>query len=291
MSVTVNDVLLGAYYRRGENSVPSDSNEQARAISFTGQAYRELLRQNKYWFATDTYATQTEDGKDIYSLPSDFRDMVEVRYNGMVVYPQSETTASNVYKYPPVYSPYPLNELSNNWYYLSGDELILVPKSTETPTSYSISSVTVSGTTATVTTSADHGFSTDYYIQIAGCSQSELNGSKRVVVTSDTTFTYTVASGTTDETPSNATATRNNLTMKHYYWGTTSFTDLTDTINIPEQYKDALSAHVFGRLAQMEGERGDASDGFAEFNDIVKQMNQENMRRQLAKSSSTGVGY
>jgi len=289
MTVTVSDVLTSAYYRRGENAIPNDANEKARAIASAGEAYRELLRQNKYWWLVKTSAQQTVDGKQIYTIPTDYREMVEVRVNGYLVYPESLKTSGNVYKYPPVYSPFPLNELSTYWYYIQGDELVMVPKSTETPTSYTVSSVVVAGTTATVTTSSAHGFSTDYYVQIAGCTQSELNGSKRITVASTTTFTYTVASGTTTEGSPTATATRNNLTLKHWYSPTTSFTDTTDEIDIPDQYRDALSAYVFGKLAQGEGERGDAQDGFTEFNDIVKQINQENMRRQIVNSNSTGL--
>ncbi|MCH9739511.1 MAG: hypothetical protein K0U38_01530 [Epsilonproteobacteria bacterium] len=281
MSVTVNDALLGAYYRRGENSVPNDANVKARGISFVGEGYRELLRQNTYWFTTKTYATQTVDGKDIYALNSDYREMIEVRYNGAKVYANSETTAANVYRFPPIYSPYPVGGVGNSWYYISGDDLILVPKSSETPTSYDITDITVSGTVATVTTSAAHGLGVDYWVEIDGCTQTELDGSKQVTtVPSTTTFTYTVASGTTSETPT-ATATRNNLEMKQYYQPTSSFTDLTDEITIPVRYKDVLSAYVFARLAQLEGERGDASDGFNEFNGIIKQMNQENLKDNL----------
>jgi len=281
MSVTVNDALIGAYYRRGENSVPNDANVKARGISFVGEGFRELIRQNNFWFLTKTYATQTVDGKDMYTLNSDYKEMIDVRYNGAKVYANSETQASNVYRFPPVYSPYPLGGVGNNWYYISGNDLILVPKSTETPTSYTISGIVVSGTTATVTTTAAHGFGVDYWVEIVGCTQPELDGSKQVTtVPSTTTFTYIVASGTTTETPT-ATATRNNLELKQYYKPTSVFTDLTDEITIPDDYKDVLSAYVFARLAQLEGERGDASDGFNEFNGIIKQMNQENMRRQL----------
>ena len=288
MSVTVSDVLTSAYYRRGENSIPNDNNEKARAIYIAGKAYRELLRQNKYWFLIKTSAQSTVDEKDIYDLPTDYREMIEVRYNGYLVYPQSLKTAGNVYKFPPIFSPFPLNELSTYWYYVQGDEIHVVPKSTETPTSYIINSIVVSGTTATATTTAEHGFSNDYYVQIAGAVQDELNGSKRITVASSTTFTYEVVSGTTTETPS-ATATRNNLELKHWYWPTTSFTATTDTIDIPDQYKDVISAYIFGRLAQGEGERGDAQDGLTEFNDIVKQMNQENFKRLLVNSNSTGL--
>ena len=281
MSVTVNDALLGAYYRRGENSVPNDANVKARGISFVGEGYRELLRQNKFWFLTQTYSMQTISGKDVYNLNSDYREMISVRYNSRKVYANSQTQASKIYSYPPVYSPYPLGGVDSNWYYISGDEIVFVPKHTETPTSYDISGITVSGTVATVTTTAAHGLATDYYIEVLGCTQTELDGSKRVTsVPSTTTFTYTVATGTTGETPT-ATVTRNNLELKQYYKPTSTFTDLTDVITIPDEYKDVLSAYVFARLAQLEGERGDAGDGFKEFNEIIKQMNQENMRRQL----------
>ena len=282
MSVTVNDALLGAYYRRGENSVPNDSNVKARGISFVGEGYRELLRQNNFWFLTKTYSMQTVDGKDVYSLNSDYKEMIDVRYNGRKVYKQPEKIASKVYMYPPVYSPYPIGGEFNNWYYISGDDIVFVPKFTETPTSYTITDITVSGTTATVTTSSAHGFGVDYYVEISGCTQDELDGSKRITsVPSTTTFTYTVASGTTSETPT-ATATRNNLELKQNYKPDSVFTELTDTIVIPDDYKDVLSAYVFARLAQLEGERGDASDGFNEFNGIIKQMNQEYMRRQYS---------
>lgn len=291
MSVTVNDVLLGAYYRRGENSVPNDSNVKARGIVFVGEAFREFLRQNLYWFATRTLAYSTTDGKDIYPLDDDFRQMIEVRLNGNLVFPESLRTASNVYRYPPVTSPYPIDYLSNNWYFIDGTNLTLIPKSSETPSDITVSSFTVSGTTCTVVTASAHGLATDDYTLIAGAVQDELNGSKQVTRVSDTSFTYTVASGTTSELSPTATSTHQNLTMRHYYWGTTTFTALTDVVAIPDRYIDGLSAFVYGRLAQMEGERGDAADGFKEFNEVVKQANMENMDKQVVQSSSSGVGY
>jgi hypothetical protein len=87
-----------------------------------------------------------------------------------------------------------------------------------------------------------------------------------------------VASGTSS--PSGTiTSTWNNFTMKYNYIPTVSFTATTDAIDIPDRYRDAVSAYVFGRLAQLDGERGDASDGFDEYNEIVSEMNKENFRR------------
>jgi len=72
----------------------------------------------------------------------------------------------------------------------------------------------------------------------------------------------------------------NNIAYRYYYWPANP-TQMSDTVIIPDQYTDALVAYVFARLAHQDGERGDASDGFEEFNEIVREMNKENMRRGL----------
>lgn len=56
-----------------------------------------------------------------------------------------------------------------------------------------ITSITSSGTTATVTTSAAHGYSTSNSVAIAGASVAGFNGAFTITVTSTTTFTYTMA--------------------------------------------------------------------------------------------------
>lgn len=282
MSVTVNDVLLNTYYRRGDRSVPSDSNELARGLSFVSDAYRDLLRRNNYWFAQKVEAFQTVDGKSIYSLPDDYKSMSEVRYNDDLVTRQSYKSSFNI-DLQPAYLGY-----TGRWYYIYNNELHMTPEASETPTSHSITSISVSDTVATVTTSTEHGFQNDYYVEIVGCGQAELNGNKRVTSLTTTTFSFVVVTGTTGETPT-ATATRNNLTFKYFYDSSDDFTDVSDVINIPVQYKGFISAYVFGRLAQMDGEKGDAQDGFNEANDIAKRMNINNMNRQVAQSGVSGI--
>lgn len=49
-----------------------------------------------------------------------------------------------------------------------------------------------SGTTATVTTSIDHGYATNDSVTIAGADDSKYNGTKTITVTGSRTFTYTV---------------------------------------------------------------------------------------------------
>lgn len=277
MSVTVNDVLTDVSYRRGENGVPS-GNEQTRRIRFVQQGFRDLIRQNLFWFLTKTHAISTTANKEIYDLPSDFRKMLEVRTDRLLRVEQSDRTAFSIIKSPPVSYPYLVNYYNDKYYYIFGEEIHLLPYPASTPTVIAVTSIVISGTSATVTTTTAHGLASNDYVQIAGASESECNGSKRVFVTSTTEFTYVVATGTSSPTGT-ITATPNNFTMKYYYYPLVTFTALTDEIDIPDRYSDALSAYVFGRLAQLDGERGDASDGFEEYNEIVAEMNKENMRR------------
>lgn len=55
-----------------------------------------------------------------------------------------------------------------------------------------ITSLTRSGTTATATTSAAHGFTTGQIVTLSGANQTEYNGAFTVTVTGTTTFTYTI---------------------------------------------------------------------------------------------------
>lgn len=66
-------------------------------------------------------------------------------------------------------------------------------QATKSGTAQTISSITSSGTTATVTTSAAHGYSTSDSISISGASPSGYNGTYTITVTSTTVFTYTLA--------------------------------------------------------------------------------------------------
>ena len=75
-----------------------------------------------------------------------------------------------------------------------------------TDTAQAISSITRSGSTATVTTSASHGYATDDWITIAGASESGYNGVFQITKTAATTFTYDLGS-LTPSTPASGTIT------------------------------------------------------------------------------------
>lgn len=60
--------------------------------------------------------------------------------------------------------------------------------------SFTISSITYSGTTATVTTMGAHGLATGDRVNMVGCTPSAYNGLWGITVTGATTFTYVMAS-------------------------------------------------------------------------------------------------
>jgi len=62
-----------------------------------------------------------------------------------------------------------------------------------TSTAQTISSITHSGTTATVTTASAHGLSTNNQVVISGATPTQYNGAYVITVTGTTTFTYTMA--------------------------------------------------------------------------------------------------
>lgn len=68
-----------------------------------------------------------------------------------------------------------------------------------------VTSITRSGTTATVTVSSGHGFEDDQVVLIEGAAQAEYNGEKRITVTGANTFTFEVTGS--PATPATGTIT------------------------------------------------------------------------------------
>lgn len=69
----------------------------------------------------------------------------------------------------------------------------------------SVSSITRTSSTATVTTSSAHGYSTGDLVHIIGANQADYNGEYEITVLTPTTFTYTVANS--PSTPATGTIT------------------------------------------------------------------------------------
>jgi hypothetical protein len=79
------------------------------------------------------------------------------------------------------------------------------------------------------------------------------------------------------ETPSNGT---NNISMKYYKWPTMPTVDAS-TFVIPDAFIECLSAYAYARISQIDDRRGDASDGFDEYNEILGRMIAENNRQKF----------
>ena len=77
----------------------------------------------------------------------------------------------------------------------------------------SVSTLTRSGTTATATTAAAHGYATSDYVTISGAGEEGYNGTYQITVTGGSTLTYTVACS--PATPATGTITARKAYVKH----------------------------------------------------------------------------
>jgi len=274
MSTTAQTVLTDAAYRLGMNGIPDDANEKNRWLSYIKTAQNEVIRKRFWWFLTKEYSFPLVDTQDIYSLPSDYRDSIELRVDGKKASFLRDYAVNESWDKPREAYISTLNYS----YYIQADDLVLLPQASASPTAYSVSGIVVSGTTATVTTTAAHGLEVDDYVTIAGADVTAFNTTHQILtVPSTTTYTIAIATGTSD--PSGTmTSTKRNAVLKYYYIPT-SITALTDTVAIPDMFVDCLAAYVFARVAQVDSERGDASDGFEEYKQIVTDMIVENNKR------------
>jgi hypothetical protein len=208
--MTVADILDSIAMRRGEQGTPDNATEAKRRISFINQAHMSLLTKNIYWFTEKTLLNdKTIALQEAYDLPTDFRQMIEVRIDDIVRYPEPSRVAFNEYDYPPT-ALYYTGYYVDKYYYIFDNDIHFLP-------------------------------------------------------IPDTT------------------SVTDNIQYRYYYWPT-KLTATTDTILIPEAYAELLSAYACARLSKIRGKRGSASDDFDEYTEIVKEMNKENLRRQVSSS-------
>jgi hypothetical protein len=212
MSVTVNDVLSEVAARMGFNSVPTNANEKSRWISHCSDAQRAIIRKNFYWFTQDTKSLTTIVDTERYTLDDTFRQMIDVRINGVPVHPitQHEQAVSYNSYYTGVR---PVTNSYGASYYIYGErELRIIPPTTSVPDTLAVTSVTRSGSLVTVTTTDEHGYSVDDFVTIAGAVETDYNGAVRVYsVPSSTTFTYVTTATPTSPATGTITATKRNI--------------------------------------------------------------------------------
>jgi hypothetical protein len=280
MAITALDILNSVAYRRGESGNPDNTSESAKRLRFLNEAYRRLNQAGLFWFHEKTASLKTEDGQELVTLPSDFRDSIEIRVDGIVRYPMPSDQAFDYYQYPPLAYAYKY-DYDNKYYYIFSNELHLLPYPDSSPSALTVTTLAGSGYTATCTTSTNHGLSNNEFVVISGSDQSEFNGTFKIRRISETQFSYTMLSSATVATATGTiTATKNNIIIRYYFYPT-ALMSTTDTVVIPDQYTEALVAYVWARLAHLDGERGTAEDGFNEFNEIIGEIKKENMRRNV----------
>jgi hypothetical protein len=279
MSFTVNDALTSVAYRMGYDDVPTNNNEKSRWISQCDDAQRSILRKNLYWFTQDKKSLTSVSDQEKYDLDSTFREMIDVRLDGKIVSPITQHEQSVTYNtiYPAV-SPRSLR-YSLSYYIFGERELHIIPVTTSPPESQSISGITRSGSTVTVTTSAEHGYIVDDFVTIAGADQTDYNGAQQIYsVPSTTTFTFITTATPTTPATGTMTVIKRDIVYS-FYKMPDRLTALTDTLLIPDLFFEGFVAYVKARLDLRDSERGSAADGFDEFNDIVEDMNVENNKR------------
>ena len=284
MSFTVNDALLSVAYRMGYSAVPQDANEKARWIFQCDDAQRSVIRKNYFWFTQDTKSLTSIEDQQRYDLDLTFRAMIDVRINGLVVNPI--TQHENAVTYSANYSGVPLTPSSSSHsvsYFMYGErELHIVPGTGSAPSTLTVSSITRSGTLVTVTTSADHGLIVDDFVTIAGAVETDYNGAQRIYsVPSSTSFTYVTTATPTTPATGTITATKRDI-VYNFYKLPSRITVLTDTLLIPDLFFEAFVSYVKARIDLRDSERGSASDGFDEFNELISDMTVENNKRMLS---------
>ena len=126
MSKTLSDVLTSLSYRLGESSVPSDASERARRIRYINEGYRNLISRGVFWFTEDSSTESTVADQEAYSLPSDFRIMIEVRVDDKVYTPISQKEAFSLYDSTYQYFNYD-DVVSNKHFYIFNNEIHILP--------------------------------------------------------------------------------------------------------------------------------------------------------------------
>lgn len=291
MATTVSTLLNRLAYRLGEDSSPGDSNEQTRRISYFSEAQRKVMGETYWWFSQAIASFPTQANVEIYSLATDFRDMMEVRVDRKVCNPITNPQIFNNYDYPPLNYEY---ETLIDRYWIFGDsEMHILPIPQSAPSTFTLASLTSSSGIATGTTSTAHGLKVNDYITIAGANESDYNGTFRVTgVPSTTTFTYNVSNSPSSPATGTITMQWNNV-LYRYWQQHTDFSSTSDTTIIPDRFTDVLVAFALMRklTGPLEDERGSMSDAVEEYNQILMDMKKENNRKKFYFKQFIPRGY
>ncbi|MEM3335466.1 MAG: hypothetical protein QXY47_05490 [Thermoplasmata archaeon] len=281
MAYTINDALERLSFRLGESSVPSNSTERSRRISWAKQALNYVFSGSyNYWFMQDIYVDKTIVNQDKYNAPPNCQKIIQVKVDDIKY---DEIDFKEVYdKYEVPQSPVPILATSlDKGFYQFGDSIYIIPPASSAPSQQNVTSITSSGKTCTVTLT-DHGYYTGDYITISGANETEYNGTFRIVKVDDNTFSYTTSTAPTSS-PATGTikAQENNIKIWYYKYPDLSNLSLTSSIIIPDNYIDIIVSYCEARYWSMAHKRAKASDAFTEFDTLVNQLKSDDFKRKF----------
>lgn len=127
MAVTVADILDSVALRKGESGTPNNLIENKRRVKYINQAYMAILQKNAYWFTEKTVKTDhTVASQEAYTLPTDYREMIEVRIDDIIRIPEPSTEAFSEYSYPPT-ATYYTGYYADKYYFIYNNEIHFLP--------------------------------------------------------------------------------------------------------------------------------------------------------------------
>lgn len=284
MAKTIANAQTSLAYRLGESAAPTSTTEKARRLQWFVDALNSINTEFPWWFLRKKTAYTTVTNKKRYTVPSDYRKVIELRINDKKY---TEIELEEDYNMNKEFENsivslvrFDVPVLSGWNFYVLGSEFVIDPAE-DTASAISVSSITSSSTTATCTTATAHGWSDGDFVTIAGANETEYNGTFQITVTSSTVFTYTLASvASASPATGTLTATKNNMEVWYYYKPTEPTGD-SSSIVLPDEYIDTLVSYAEGRYWSMAHKRGKAADGFAEHETWITKMKRENARQKF----------
>ncbi len=208
MAKTLANLKLSLAYRLGESSVPNDTSETARRLSFLNEAYQAVMREHYWWFTEASATFNSVANQASYStadgIPTDLRAILELRFQDTLYEQITQKDGMDSQTLP--YKSY-----SQSYFLFAGSIYFVSP------------------------------------------------------------LTSTVTAG---------------VALK-YYKDNTALSSDSDTILLPDKFSDCLVSYAYGRVSQVKGKRGSASDGFEDYNDIVKKMQEEQNKYLFSLKAST----
>lgn len=123
MSTVLSDIKIRLAYRLGEDSVPNNSSDNARRLSYINEGYRDVMRQQYWWFTESTGSFTSVAAQESYGtadgVPSDIRQIIELRFQNTLYSQITQLDAMQSYS-----TPY--NTFYQS-YFLFNDKIYFVP--------------------------------------------------------------------------------------------------------------------------------------------------------------------